>query len=173
DPVNETALQRLMVLLTQQRRRGEALHIYRQHAGKLKQEYECEPLPETRTLYNELRQGRIPPEYLVRTGKTRTAGHLSLRQGLPAPPGGQTRQEALFVRPALQLDRHHRHPLIGRQQELEGMRHILQAVSSPSEAKQPHFLLLTGEAGIGNTRLVGELSMEAYTRGWLVASHHG
>ncbi len=169
DPVNETTLQRLMVLLTQQHRRGEALRIYRQHTTTLKREYECEPLPETRTLYNELRQGRIPPEYLVRTGKTRTAGHLSLRQGLPAPPGGQARQEALFVRPALQLDRHHQHPLIGRQQELEGMRHILQAVSSPSEAKQPHFLLLTGEAGIGKTRLVEELSIEAYTQGWVVA----
>ncbi|TMC19480.1 MAG: ATP-binding protein, partial [Chloroflexi bacterium] len=69
----------------------------------------------------------------------------------------------------MQLDRHHRHPLIGRQQELEGMRHILQAVSSPSEAKQPHFLLLKGEAGIGKTRLVEELSLEAYTQGWLVA----
>src|SRR6266567_467237 len=169
DPVNETALQRLLVLLTQQHRRGEALRIYRQHAGTLKREYECEPLPETRTLYNELRQGRIPPEYLVRTGKTRTAGHLSLRQDLPPPPGGQARQEALFVRPALLLDPHHQHPLIGRQQELESMRHILQAVSSPSEAKQPHFLLLTGEAGIGKTRLVEELSLEAYTQGWLVA----
>ena len=68
DPVNETALQRLMVLLTQLQRRGEALRIYRQHVGTLKQEYECDPLPETRTLYNELRQGRIPPAYLVRTG---------------------------------------------------------------------------------------------------------
>jgi DNA-binding SARP family transcriptional activator len=169
DPVNETALQLSMVLLTQQHRRGEALRIYRQHTTTLKREYECEPLPETRTLYNELRQGRIPPEYLVRTGKTHTAGHLSLRQGLAAPPADQARQEALFVRPALQLDRHHQHPLIGRQQELEDMRHILQAVSSPSEAKQPHFLLLTGEAGMGKTRLVEELSLEAYTQGWLVA----
>src|SRR5436309_4863841 len=113
DPVNETALQRLMVLLTQQNRRGEALRIYRQHTTTLNREYECEPLPETRTLYNELRQGRIPPEYLARTGKTRTAGHLSLSQGLPAPLDGQARQEALFVRPALQLDRHHQLPLIG------------------------------------------------------------
>src|SRR6266567_4154826 len=139
----------MLLALANLRVEREALRIYRQHAGTLKREYECEPLPETRTLYNELRQGRIPPEYLVRTGKTPTADHLSLREGLPAPPGGQVRQEALFVRPALQLDRRHQHPLIGRQQELESMRHILQAVSSTSEAKQPHFLLLTGEAGIG------------------------
>ncbi len=186
DPLNETALQQLMVLLTQLRRRGEALRIYRQHASTLKREYECDPLPETYTLYNELRQGRIPPEYLVRTGKTRTAGYLSPRQSpyakgtedavTPAatstphaPSSGQTRQEAIFVRPALQLDRHHQYPLIGRQQELEGMRHILQAASSPSEAKHPHFLLLTGEAGIGKTRLAEELSIEAFTQGWAVA----
>jgi DNA-binding SARP family transcriptional activator len=195
DPLNETALQRLMVLLTQLYRRGEALRIYRQLASTLKREYECDPLPETHTLYNELRQGRIPPEYLVQTGKTRTASYLSPGQGptqlrsrpsakgtegavtpaatstSPAPPCSQIRQEAIFVRPALQLDRHHQYPLIGRQQELEGMRHILQAASSPSEAKHPHFLLLTGESGIGKTRLAEELSSEAYAQGWAVAWH--
>ncbi len=155
DPVNETALQRLMVLLTQLHRRGEALRIYRQHASTLRREYECDPLPETHTLYNELRQGRIPPEYLVRTGKTRTTGSLPPQQGpiqlrsrpyakgtegavtpaaASAPSSDQSKQEAIFVRPALQLDRHHQYPLIGRQQELEGIRHMLQAASSPAEA---------------------------------------
>lgn len=191
DPLNETALQQLMVLLTQLHRRGEALRIYRQHTSTLKREYECDPLPETHALYNELRQGHIPPAYLIRTGKTRTTGYLSPRQGPTqlrsrpsiegiegtvtsaadsAPSSDQSKQQATFVRPTLQLDHHHRYPpLIGRQQELEGMRHILQAASSPSEAKHSHFLLLTGEAGIGKTRLAEELSSEAYTQGWAVA----
>ncbi|MFL5665007.1 MAG: DUF6788 family protein [Ktedonobacteraceae bacterium] len=191
DPLNETALQQLMVLLTQLNRRGEALRIYRQHTSTLKREYECDPLPETHALYNELRQGRIPPEYLVRTGKTRAAGYLSPRQSPTqlrprpaakgtegtvtsaadsAPSSGQSKQQAIFVRPALQLDHYHQYaPLIGRQQEFEDMRHILQAASSPSEAKHPHFLLLTGEAGIGKTRLAEELSIEAYSQGWAVA----
>src|SRR2546426_7612583 len=116
DPVNETTLQRLMVLLTQQHRRGEALRIYRQHTTTLKQEYECDPLPETRTLYNELRQGRIPPAYLVRTGKTRTRSAKGTEGG---STGDQATQEAMFVRPALQLDYHYQHPLLGRQQELD------------------------------------------------------
>ncbi|MFL5657964.1 MAG: DUF6788 family protein, partial [Ktedonobacteraceae bacterium] len=92
DPVNETALQRLMVLLAQLQRRGEALRIYRQHVGTLKQEYECDPLPETRTLYNELRQGRIPPAYLVRTGKTRTRSAKETEGG---STGDQATQEAM------------------------------------------------------------------------------
>src|SRR5258708_20333937 len=63
DPLNETALQRLMVLLTQLHRRGEALRIYRQLASTLKREYECDPFPQTHTLYNQLRHPRPPPAY--------------------------------------------------------------------------------------------------------------
>src|SRR5713226_8621800 len=36
DPMNETALQHLMILLTQLHRRGEALQLYRQHVSILK-----------------------------------------------------------------------------------------------------------------------------------------
>src|SRR5262249_31919356 len=32
-----------------------------------------------------------------------------------------------------------------------------------------HFLLLRGEPGIGKTRMIEELSLEAYNRGWTVA----
>ena len=60
DPTNETALQRLMNLLTQLERRGEALQMYRQHVIMMQREYESEPLPETRALYESLRKGNLP-----------------------------------------------------------------------------------------------------------------
>src|SRR5205085_1285036 len=66
DPTNETALQRLMILLTQLDRRGEALQVYRQHVSMLQRDYESEPLPETIELYKTLRQGHVPTMYAVR-----------------------------------------------------------------------------------------------------------
>src|SRR5581483_8988118 len=56
DPTNETALQRLMVLLTLLDRRGEALQVYRQHVTMLQRDYEGEPLLETTALYEALRK---------------------------------------------------------------------------------------------------------------------
>src|SRR5205085_4423171 len=70
--------------------------------------------------------------------------------------------------------------LIGREHELEMMRKVmisLEAESRPPGGtpavggimRNPHVLLLMGEAGIGKTRLAEELSHEAHTRGWAVA----
>ena len=69
DPTDETAVQHLMILLTQLDRRGEALNTYRRLATRLEQNYDSEPLPETRDLYEKLRQGHIhkvlQPEILI------------------------------------------------------------------------------------------------------------
>jgi DNA-binding SARP family transcriptional activator len=59
DPTDETAVQRLMLLLTQLNRRGEALQTYRSLVHRLQQNYDSEPLPETRELYEKIRQGHI------------------------------------------------------------------------------------------------------------------
>lgn len=59
DPTDETAVQRLMLLLTQLDRRGEALNTYRKLATRLQRLYDSEPLPETRDLYEQLRLGTI------------------------------------------------------------------------------------------------------------------
>jgi DNA-binding SARP family transcriptional activator/tetratricopeptide (TPR) repeat protein len=177
EPMNETAVQRMMVLLTQLDRRGEALQVYHQHVALLCSDYESEPLPETRKLYEELR---------------RTSPTLSLL----STPHTSSKQELSFSRPLFQLGRHDKSPLVGRSRELETMRQVvlslealngepayvthekamrgtkhrtLPATAPSSESKHPHFLLLLGEPGIGKTRLAEELSIEAYTRGWAVA----
>jgi DNA-binding SARP family transcriptional activator len=56
DPTHETAVRRLMVLLTQLDRRGEAIRVYERLATILRRDYENDPLPETVELYKTLRQ---------------------------------------------------------------------------------------------------------------------
>ncbi len=70
EPTNETALQRLMILLTQLDRRGEALQVYRQHVALLQRDDESDPLPETHQLYEELRQGKLPSALSSKMGIT-------------------------------------------------------------------------------------------------------
>ncbi len=195
EPTNETALQRLMILLTHLDRRGEALQVYRQHVALLERDYEGEPLPETRTLFDELRQGRVPAASAPRaqTGRAHTKEphpYQLTHPILPQFPSPLTAPEPAFSRPALHLGRHNQSPLIGRHQELTTLRQVMLALeaapyhhgredkrltgpmrapATSSRPRQPHLLLLIGEPGIGKTRLAEELSLEAYTREWAVA----
>ncbi|TMC21652.1 MAG: hypothetical protein E6J34_08990 [Chloroflexi bacterium] len=190
DPTNETALQRLMILLTQLDRRVEALQMYRHHVSLLEREYEGEPLPETTVLYEKLRKGHIPA--LQTTSRKDLNAQAALSSTLPSLNDTQYAQSQAaftFSRPTFQRKRHNQSPLIGRDDELESMRHVLQEIEGGSatksrdtvnrrprqtpasalRAKRPHLILLQGEPGIGKTRLAEELSLDAYTRGWAVA----
>ncbi len=194
EPTNETALQRLMLLLTQLDRRGEALQVYRQYVTMLQRDYESDPLPETRQLYEELLQGKLlsvsPSKTGINTSKERESSAYNPPPLMPLSP--PLVQEPLFTRPVLHLGRHNQSPLIGRQRELEMMQQVMltleesafhakrfislagslvssHASSVSSRPRQPHFLLLMGEPGIGKTRLAEELSLSAYTRDWAVA----
>src|SRR5450755_869089 len=197
EPTNETALQRLMILLTHLDRRGEALQVYRQHVAMLERDYEGDPLPETRKLFEELRQGRIPAASAPRAQSGRAQSkephpYQLTHPILPQSPSPLIAPEPAFSRPALHLGRHNQSPLIGRHQELATLRQVMLALeaapyhhpgrddnrlsgplrapaTSSSRARQPHLLLLIGEPGIGKTRLAEELSLEAYTRDWAVA----
>ncbi len=63
DPANEAGVQRLMVILTQSRRRGEALQVYRRCADALQRDYDMRPSGETQALYAAVRLGedaRLP-----------------------------------------------------------------------------------------------------------------
>ncbi|GAC1682321.1 MAG: hypothetical protein PVS3B3_02640 [Ktedonobacteraceae bacterium] len=196
DPTNETALQGLMRLLTQLDRRGEALHVYHQHVTMMRREYESDPLPETRALYEALRKGSVP---VVQHSKQQTIQQQeeAHQPSASTPQLCAVDQDFTFIRPLFQLGRQNQSPLVGRNRERQAMHqlmHAFEASSSPllpqqqQEAtsqtssqqvsvssppgigtKQPHFLLLTGESGIGKTRLAEELSNEANTNGWVVA----
>lgn len=191
DPTNETAVQHLMMLLTQRDRRGEALQVYRQHQTMLQRDYEGEPLPETSELYEKLRKGHIPTLY-SQPSDNPTEEPPSLIE----EPSRKT--EPFFTRPAFQRGRHNQSPLIGRERELKTLNQIMYSLeeltnvsatlshgqkqpdsslkqhqsfktASISRSRYPHFILLRGEPGIGKTRLAEELSLESYKRGWTVA----
>lgn len=144
DPTNETALQRLMILLTHLDRRGEALQVYRQYATTLKRDYEGEPLPETRELYESLRQGHIPAMYTV---KKATGQLAQLSESPPEKEGTQptpapsvttpapSLQEVSFSRPAFQLGRHNQSPLVGRERETQTMHNIMLSVEGIRPAR--------------------------------------
>jgi DNA-binding SARP family transcriptional activator len=172
DLTNESGLQLLMVYLTRLHRRGEALRIYRQHAALLKREYESEPMAETRALYTSLRRGHIPDEYL----QEETPPIMAIGNIPPSP------EELSMLSPEpINMPLHstwqprlHKYRLLGRERELEEVRHMLASIASASTCAQvPHFLGLSGEPGSGKTRLAEELSQEAYTQAWAVAWSRG
>ena len=148
DPTDETAVQQLMLLLMRLNRRGEALQVYRQHALMLRRDEESEPLPETRALYRDLRQGHMPTSYV--TG-------VAPRDGLPfpsvphermrdtdatadVPQNPPKRQGLSFLRPPLQLIRTPTHPLTGRERELDALRLVMLALvgTPPGNSASTH-----------------------------------
>ena len=152
DPTHETAVRRLMLLLTQLDRRGEAIRIYERLEALLKRDYDNEPLPETVELYKTLRQGpRVPTAPLPESPEEGQDRTLSSMNGFaaayksephPARFSDQYAAPALVSRPAAHhptppSGRHNRSPLSGRDAELEGIRQILHAIHQlPPQARQ-------------------------------------
>jgi DNA-binding SARP family transcriptional activator len=215
DPTNETAVQRLMLLLTQLDRRGEALTTYRRLVARLQQNYEGEPLPETHELYEKLRQGLVVntvpriitlskqdlpallaqeqdnQHEIVELAATEKHAPKATRKFMPSLSSDQQQARMHFSQlvGTSQFGRANQSPLVGREQEMRNLRQLLYAIESSAnnsyvsqstsdrqlestrirEKIQPHIALLTGEAGIGKTRLAEELSSEASSRGWSVA----
>ncbi len=144
DLTHETAVRRLMVILTQLDRRGEALRVYHRLEETLAREYESDPLPETRELYEALRRGtfQMPrsPETPVNPVETKptastpaqpTDAHLQPAEAIPKPV------YTAFQRPALQLGRHNQSKLVGRERELASMQQLLLALENvePEESQ--------------------------------------
>jgi len=199
DPTHETAVRRLMLLLTQLDRRGEAIRIYERLEALLKRDYDNEPLPETVELYKTLRQGpRVPTAPLPELPEEGQDQALSSANGFATayksevPPAISDQYAAPTLvswpaahHPASSSGRHNRSPLSGRDTELEAIRQILHSIHQlPPQARQreqrqtgkveqrthlPHLAMIMGETGIGKTRLAEEIAQDAHGLGWRVA----
>ena len=155
DPTHETAVRRLMVLLTQLDRRGEAIRAYKHLATILKRDYESDPLPETVELYNALSQGQVqtlPPlhDVLTRTVPVRQLTRNGTEKSASTHPLARTPDKAItshstpnqnltttaasqpLPRPASPPGRHNLSPLVGRERELEAMHELLLAINGLS-----------------------------------------
>ena len=177
DPTNEAAVQRLISLLAQLGRRGEALRAYKRLATVLQQEYRIAPLPETRALYEAVRSGadKLPTQ---RSSISESGGATS------AVTRADTASNAA-PSPAIQIGRTHQSPLVGREEEIELLRMLVTeteraakfklaaqkktSLSSLDTQRRPQSVLLLGDVGIGKTRLAEEISRDAKKRGWAVA----
>lgn len=177
DPTNEAAVQRLMRVLTQLGRRGEALRAYKRLASTLQQEYHIAPLPATRSIYEAVRQDSA----YAKAAPNRATTSIGTQTEV-ANPSQHTR---LTSEIAIQIGRMHQSPLVGREQELDALHNLIitsemmakfklpgqkRTVAAPFDAQhRPQSMLLMGEVGIGKTRLAEEVGREARRRGWAVA----
>ncbi len=178
DPANEAAVQRMMSLLAQMGRRGEAMRIYKRLAGVLQQEYHVAPLPETRAIYEAIRQGS---DKLSGTHKI----HFTSTDRLRGQEASAQRPPLSSDNPIIQIGRSHQSQLVGREHELA----VLQSLVSTTEhaakfrlpgqrratllpldtQRRPQSMLLMGEVGIGKTRLAEEIGRDVRRHGWAVA----
>src|SRR2546423_14341014 len=186
DPTNEAAVQRLIVLLARSGRRGEAIRAFQRFADVLKQEYNIAPLLETRSLYQTVQRGEDPAVLLREQGNLE--GRLLSARGESDHTLSIDQQGEREAPAYAQVGRSHQSPLVGREQELKTLYHILRITEQATRIKlagqkktsgiapisleaQRHAqcVLLMGDVGIGKTRLAEETGREAKRHGWAVA----
>ncbi|HEX6423837.1 MAG TPA: AAA family ATPase [Acidimicrobiales bacterium] len=138
-PLRESAHRALMAAYTAAGNRADALAAYRRLRHDLADELGIDPSPETEAAYLEL-LGPVP----------------SARP--PGPPTGDELRTVLGG-PAPGLA-----PFVGRAAELEA----LAAAWEQAAAGARHLVVVTGEAGIGKSRLAAEAARRAYQDGGVV-----
>lgn len=149
DPLEESASQRLMLLYARAGARAEALAGFERLRQGLARDLELEPLPETVALATAIRDG--------------TLSDLPLRAwGLAAfAPGRASTRTLPFPWPLP--------PLAGQADLLA----ILESNRRQAQDGCGRVLLLTGDMGVGKTRLAHEILARAHAQGALVLAGTG
>jgi hypothetical protein len=142
DPLQEPVHRTLMRLYARQGRRGAALKQYQVCVAALQRELGADPEAETKGLYQELLRRPAPA--------TRAPGLDGDDRARRARLGARARVEL----PAGDT------PLFGRDVELGRLRDLLEE----AVGGRGHVAIVTGEAGVGKTRLLATLAAEAVDR---------
>src|SRR5262245_4856227 len=144
DPLQEPVHRALMRLYAEADRRGAALRQYQLCVATLQREFRAEPDAETKALYQEIlrRRTRARPDLEDRSVPAITAEMVGRAIEPPElPAAGQP-------------------PLVGREPDLARLEEALER----AVAGRGRLVVLTGEAGIGKSRLAAELTAAAARR---------
>jgi len=132
DSTNEAGVQRLMIVLDQLGRRGEAMRAFRTLVKVLQRDYNIMPLPETRQIYEELRRGNAQG---TRSNEVTTSELRSVREGSGTRDAAGGEMSQAQPAQAVQIGRAHQSPLVGRESELEQLRELVQVAEYASRFK--------------------------------------
>jgi DNA-binding SARP family transcriptional activator/tetratricopeptide (TPR) repeat protein len=139
DAMHEPAHRALMQLYIAQGRRPAALRQYQTCVAVLRRELGVEPASETQQVYAEtLREAATPPQ-------AATEGEAKMRE--------QDRERIIASVAAL--------PFVGREAELERLRRAM----TDAFAGRAALVAVSGEAGVGKSRLLRQVAAEASVRG--------
>lgn len=139
DPVRESAYRQLMTYHYRQGDRDQALRAYERCRAALAETLGVAPMPQTRHVHERIVQDRPVPE--------------PARPSSPATEPAQTQEKERARPDAL--------PIAGRDDELQ----VLDDHLANALAGRGHTVFITGEAGIGKTRLAEALLERAKDRG--------
>ncbi|MEW5829919.1 MAG: AAA family ATPase [Chloroflexota bacterium] len=132
EPFDENAQRRLMQLYALKGDRPRAIQVYQNFSRALDEELGVEPLPETQELLASIQNGELAP--VTASGPPVPAPHRT-RRPAPAPQAS----------PSLL-------PIIGRDSQLSFLQNALDSAAKGAG----RLILVSGEAGIGKTRLLQE-----------------
>jgi len=144
DPLDEEALRGLLTALYSAGRRTDALRRYQQFEQRLAEELGVPPSAETMTVVQQLHT-QFADDSAIQQAESVRDRPLPIGGFLGALPDG---------------------PLLAREEELERILFAVDAV----ETGTGRLALLSGEAGIGKTRLAQEVTILLRDRGFVVAT---
>ena len=193
DSLNEQAVQRSIYLMARLNWRGDALRAYKRLEAELLREEGRRPSPETRELYEAVRNGREPQPVFASTPSTSQVAQATPvapestqeRATSSLPPARSEFASRQAIAPSAQIGRPRQSPLVGRTSELETLYGLLdeveqqgrqvyhsqrQATGLPLDTqRRPQCVFLMGVTGIGKTRLAEEMARRARLHGWNIA----
>lgn len=171
---DEQTHRQLMLVYARLGRRRDALNQFQLLQEALREELSTQPLPETTALYRSIQAGRVRPDLAVPQPKSGSVSHTSGKtttssarrvvspeqrdeeKPVSSPPKPEEEGPSPATEIPLQLDpaRILNAELVGREEELVH----LQRAYAQSLRSQQHIFVLSGESGIGKTRLAREFT---------------